>query len=59
VRKRPDIPALVAGLVVLALGGVLMLDGVDAIDLSLEAFAPIACAAVGTILLANGLSRER
>jgi hypothetical protein len=59
VRRRPDIPALVAGLVVLALGGVLMLDGVDAIDLTLAAFAPIACAGVGAILLANGLSRER
>ena len=57
--QRPDIPALVAGLVVLALGGVLMLDGLDAIDLSLEALAPIACAAVGTILVANGLSRGR
>jgi hypothetical protein len=59
VRTTPDIPALVAGLVVLALGGVLMLDGLDAIDLSFETFAPIACAAVGTILLANGLSRGR
>ena len=58
-HKRPDIPALVAGLVVLALGGVLMRDGVDAIDLTLEAFAPIACAGVGAILLANGLSRDR
>jgi hypothetical protein len=57
VRARPDIPALVAGLVVLALGGVLLLNGLDAIDLSFEAYAPIACAAVGTILLANGLSR--
>jgi hypothetical protein len=57
VRARPDIPALVAGLVVLALGGVLMLNGLDAIDLSLEAYAPIACAALGAILLANGLSR--
>ena len=43
----------------LALGGVLMLDGLDVIDLSFEAFAPIACAALGTILLANGLSRNR
>jgi hypothetical protein len=59
VRTRPDIPALVAGLVVLALGGVLMLDGLDEIDLSYEAFAPIACAALGTILLAKGLSRSR
>jgi hypothetical protein len=59
VRTRPDIPALVAGLVVLALGAVLMLNVADAIDLGLEAFAPIACAAVGTILLASGLSRGR
>jgi hypothetical protein len=59
VRTRPDIAALVAGLVVLALGGVLMLDGLDVIDLSFEAFAPIACAALGSILLANGLSRSR
>lgn len=58
-RTRPDIPALVTGLVVLALGGVLMLDGLDVIDLSFAAFAPIACAALGSILLANGLSRDR
>jgi hypothetical protein len=57
VRGRPDIPALVAGLAVLALGAVLMLDAAGAFDLSLAAFAPIACAAVGVILLANGLSR--
>ena len=58
-RTRPDIPALVAGLVVLALGAVLMLDGLDVIDLSFEALAPIACAALGSILLAYGLSRDR
>ena len=58
-RTRPDIPALVTGLVVLALGGVLMLDGLDVIDLSFAAFAPIACAALGSILLVNGLSRDR
>jgi hypothetical protein len=59
VRTLPDIPALVAGLVLLALGGVLALNAADAIDLGLEAFAPIACAAVGAILLASGLSRGR
>jgi hypothetical protein len=58
-RARPDIPALVAGLAVLAVGGVLMLDAVSVIDLGFEVFAPIACAAIGAILLANGLSRER
>ena len=55
-RAGPDIRALVAGLAVLALGGVL-LDALDLIDLTFAAFAPVACAAAGAILLANGLSR--
>ena len=55
---RPDIRALVAGLAVLALGAVLMLDALDAFELSFAAFAPLACAATGAILLANGLSRR-
>jgi hypothetical protein len=55
---RPDIPALVAGLALLALGGVLLLNALDTIDLGFGLFAPIACAAVGAILLANGLSRS-
>jgi hypothetical protein len=55
---RPDIPALVAGLALLAFGGVLLLDAFDAIDLDFGLFAPVACAATGAILLANGLSRR-
>jgi hypothetical protein len=55
---RPDIPALVAGLALLAFGGVLLLDALDAIDLDFGLFAPVACAATGAILLANGLSRR-
>ncbi len=55
--RRPDIRALVAGLAVLALGGVLMLDALGAIHLSFAIFAPVACAATGAILLVNGLSR--
>jgi hypothetical protein len=57
VHGRPDIPALVAGLAVLALGGVLLLDALDVFDLSFAAFGPVACAATGAILVANGLSR--
>jgi hypothetical protein len=57
-RARPDVPALVAGLAVLALGGVLLIDALGAIDLDFGTFAPLACAAVGAILLANGLSRR-
>jgi hypothetical protein len=56
--RRPDVPTLVAGLALLALGGLLMLDSQDAIELRLGALAPIACAAVGAILLASGLSRR-
>ena len=55
----PDIPALVAGLAVLALGGVLMLDALGAIELTFAAFAPVACAVAGAILVASGLGRPR
>ena len=56
-RAGPDIRALVAGLAVLALGGVLLLDALGAIDLTFAVIAPVACAAAGAILVANGLSR--
>jgi hypothetical protein len=59
VRAGPDIPALVAGLAVLALGGVLLLDALDLIGLTFAALAPVACAVAGAILVANGLSRDR
>ncbi|MET0511817.1 MAG: hypothetical protein ABW135_09075 [Thermoleophilaceae bacterium] len=51
-------PSLVAGLALLALGAVLLLNALDAIELSFASFAPLACAATGAILLANGLSRR-
>ena len=57
-RTRPDIPSMIAGLVLVAFGGVLLADALDAIALSFAALAPIACAAVGAILLAIGLDRE-
>ena len=56
-RAGPDIRALVAGLAVLALGGVLLLDALDLVGLTFAVFAPVACAAAGAILVANGLSR--
>jgi hypothetical protein len=52
------VPSLVAGLVLLALGGVLLADALDALALGFAALAPIACAAVGAILIATGLSRS-
>jgi hypothetical protein len=54
---RPHVPSLVAGLAVVGLGSVLMLDATGAFDLRFATLAPIACAAVGAILLAAGLSR--
>ena len=58
-RRGPDIPGLVAGLALLVFGGLLLLDAVDAIDMTFAALAPLACAASGAILLANGLGRRR
>jgi hypothetical protein len=59
VRSGPDIPALVAGLAVLAFGAVLLLDAFEVFELSFAGLAPIACAALGAILLANGMERRR
>jgi hypothetical protein len=56
--SRADIPALVAGLALLALGCVLLLDALGAMNLTFGLFGPLACAATGAILLANGLSRR-
>ena len=55
---NPDIRALVAGAALLALGGLLLLNALDVVELSFAIFAPVACAATGAILLANGLSRR-
>ena len=55
---KPDVPSLVGGLVLAALGVVLLLDRFDAIELSFGTFAPIAFAAMGAILVALGLSRR-
>lgn len=55
---RPDIPSLAAGLAVIALGTLLLLDAVGAFELTFGLFAPVACAATGAILLASGLSRR-
>ncbi len=36
-----------------------MLDALGVYDLTFAVFAPVACAATGAILLANGMSRTR
>ena len=40
-------------------GVILLLDAEGTLDLRLSGFAPLACAAVGGILLASGLTRAR
>jgi hypothetical protein len=54
---RADIRSLVSGVALLTLGAVLLLDALDVLDLTFALFAPIACAAVGAILVATGLTR--
>jgi hypothetical protein len=55
---RPDVASLVAGLAIAGLGTVLLLDQLGSLDLGFTALGPIACAVVGGILLASGLSRR-
>jgi hypothetical protein len=49
--------SLVAGIVLLVLGTVLLLDSLDVFELTFGAMAPIAFAAVGAVLLTSGLNR--
>jgi hypothetical protein len=56
-RRGPDRLSLTAGLVLIVLGTVLLLDAAGTLHLSFGAMAPIAFGAVGAILLASGLSR--
>lgn len=50
---------MVAGIAVLALGVLLLLDASGTLDLRFSVLAPAACAATGAILLASGMSRPR
>ena len=57
-RARPgfDPGSLVAGVIVIALGVLLLLDRADAIDLRFDYWWPAALPAVGGLLLACGLA---
>ncbi len=56
--RDPDVPSLVAGIALIGLGAVLLLDRLDTIDIGFATFAPIAFAALGAMLLSLGLSRR-
>lgn len=57
-KPRPgyDPASLVAGVIVIALGALLLLDQADVIDLSFAYALPAVLAAVGGIFLACGLA---
>jgi hypothetical protein len=59
VSAKPDITSLVAGLCIVGLGLLLLLDGTGAANLRFGVLGPACCAAIGAILLASGMSRPR
>ena len=56
--RRPEALSLVAGLAIVLFGVVLVLDHAGVLDLRFAALAPLACAVIGAILLASGLTRR-
>jgi uncharacterized membrane protein len=55
-RPGYDPASLIAGVIVIVLGGLLLLDQADVLELSPEYVLPAVLAAVGGILLACGLA---
>jgi hypothetical protein len=59
VLTKADITSLVAGVCVAGLGVLLLLDAVGTFVLRFAVLGPAACAALGAILLASGMTRPR
>lgn len=57
--RSPDITSAVAGVCVLGLGILLLLDSSGTLELRFGLLAPAACAAIGAILVASGMTRPR
>jgi hypothetical protein len=57
-RRDVDLPSLVAGVAVVLLGVVLLLDRLDVLHLTFASLGPLACATIGAVLLATGLMRR-
>ena len=57
--RRPDLTSVVAGLCVIGLGVLLLLDATGTLELRFAVLAPAACAALGAILVASGMTRPR
>jgi drug/metabolite transporter (DMT)-like permease len=58
-RRAVDVRALVAGLAIGAFGVLLLLDSLDAVNLTFAYLSPVVLAMLGAILVAGGLSRAR
>jgi hypothetical protein len=56
--RRIDWTSLAAGLVLIGLGGLFLLDRLDTLDLRFGYLWPALLAAVGVIVLVAGLSRD-
>ena len=56
--RRIDWTSLAAGLVLMALGGLFLLDRLDTLDLRFGYLWPALLAAVGVIVLVAGLTRD-
>jgi hypothetical protein len=56
--RRADPVSLVAGVGITVLGGLLLADRLDAVDLRFNVLTPVCLAVVGAILLASGLNRR-
>lgn len=57
-RRRVDLVSVVAGVAVMALGTLVLLDQVEALALRFDYAAPAMLATVGAVLLAAGLGRR-
>ena len=57
-RVRLDVASLVAGLVLIALGTLLLLDRLEVLDLRFGWLVPALAGTVGSILLAGGLANR-
>jgi hypothetical protein len=58
-RRAPSLTALVAGIVVVALGLAVVLDNAERINLEFAYAGPSILAAVGAVLLVSGLASRR
>ena len=57
--RRLDLTSLVAGLLLIAVGVILLLDRLGSLDIGFNALFPILAATIGAVLLAWGLDDER